>query len=85
MTVGEDFENAIIDVNNSVIKPTQSDALRLYGLFKLVKFGKNNSYKPSVFNFTGLAKWKAWTEASTLTEEEAMTQYITLAEKILHQ
>ena len=37
MTVGEDFENAIIDVNNSVIKPTQSDALRLYGLFKLVK------------------------------------------------
>lgn len=84
MTIEEDFEKAVSDVRNSVTTPTNEVALSLYGLFKLVKFGKNNSPKPSIFNFTGLAKWKAWTESSALTKEEAMVKYIDLVQKYLN-
>jgi len=83
MTLKEDFEKAVVDIKESGVKHSQEDLLRLYGLFKFVKFGKNDTRKPSIFNFTGLAKWKAWTKASSLTKEEAMIEYVVLVNKLI--
>ena len=83
MTLEEDFEKATDDAKHLVTKSKQKELLHLYGLFKLVKFGKNDARRPSILNFTGLEKWKAWTKASILTKDEAMEEYVALVKKLL--
>lgn len=45
--------------------------------------GDCNTERPGMFDFTGKAKWDAWSSAKGLSKEEAMTQYIATVQKFV--
>lgn len=84
-TLDKDFEQAQGHAKNLNNDLDTEDLLRLYGLYKQANFGKNTNPKPSIFNFKGLQKWKAWTSVADLTKDEAKTQYIKVVAKLLEE
>jgi acyl-CoA-binding protein len=47
-------------------------------LFKQATVGDNNTEEPGFFEFTGEAKWDAWTSKNGMSSEEAEKEYIAL-------
>jgi len=60
--------------------PTQADQLYFYKYFKQAKFGDNSTTRPGLLDFTGKAKWDAWTEVKGTSTEDAYNKYV---EKLL--
>jgi len=61
-----------------LLKPgvTDSELLKLYGLFKQSNFGDCNTEEPSkLFNVKENAKWHAWNSVRGLKKFEAMNKY----------
>ena len=46
--------------------------------FKQATVGDNNTEEPGMFDFTGKAKWDAWTSKNGMSSEEAEKEYIAL-------
>lgn len=42
--------------------PSDADRLALYGLYKQVTVGDNNTAKPGIFDLKAKAKWSAWND-----------------------
>ncbi|KDQ63498.1 hypothetical protein JAAARDRAFT_120214 [Jaapia argillacea MUCL 33604] len=60
------FHNAAAYLSNasSLSKVSNDTKLELYGLFKCLTVSSSpNSSRPSIFDFTGRAKWDAWSSA----------------------
>ena len=55
---------------------TNEDLLTLYGLFKQATVGDNTTSRPGFMDFTGKAKWDAWTKNKGVSTDTAMLQYI---------
>jgi diazepam-binding inhibitor (GABA receptor modulating acyl-CoA-binding protein) len=74
----------IDDFNASAVKAktlspntvTNEDLLTLYGLYKQATQGDNTTTRPGFMDFTGKAKWDAWTKNNGLSTDTAMLQYI---------
>ncbi|KAG6862508.1 hypothetical protein C0995_000056 [Termitomyces sp. Mi166 len=63
------------------IKPTTDD--QLYKPEKdIATVGDNNTTRPGLLDFTGKAKWDAWTEVKGTSTEDAYTKYV---EKLLEE
>ena len=75
------FKKAIEDVKNT--NPSQTDKLKLYGLYKQVNFGDNNESKPWSYQMEKSYKWQAWKDNSGKSKELCMDLYIKLVEKLL--
>ena len=75
------FKKAIEDVKNT--NPSQTDKLKLYGLYKQVNFGDNNESKPWSYQMEKSYKWQAWKDNSRKSKELCMDLYIKLVEKLL--
>jgi acyl-CoA-binding protein len=59
--------------------------LQLYGLFKYVTVSSlPASQRPSIFDFTGRAKWDAWTAAGNTysTKADAESRYLEIAQSL---
>ena len=59
---------------------TSENLLELYGLYKQANFGDNNMRRPSIFNYIGLSKWKAWKALESMSSEDAKQAYIKLVD-----
>tara|TARA_Y100000114_G_C11675760_1_gene286096 strand:+ start:324 stop:590 length:267 start_codon:yes stop_codon:yes gene_type:complete len=70
------FEEAVILVQNLDKKPTNNELLKLYGLYKQVKIGDNNTKKPDMFDLKGTMKWDYWMKEKGKDRELAMQDYI---------
>mmetsp|Transcript_6412 Transcript_6412/g.9613 ORF Transcript_6412/g.9613 Transcript_6412/m.9613 type:complete len:90 (+) Transcript_6412:77-346(+) len=68
---------------NNQIEASQDDRLRLYGLFKQITEGDNTSPKPGMFNLKAKLKWEAYEVCKGMSKEEAMKEYIALANQIV--
>tara|TARA_B110000967_G_C18397131_1_gene322774 strand:+ start:206 stop:457 length:252 start_codon:yes stop_codon:yes gene_type:complete len=77
----KDFKDAIDNIKKIIKKIDDKDILSLYGLYKQSNLGENTNPRPSIFNFVGLQKWKAWTAVSELPKDEAKIRYINLVKK----
>ncbi|KAI0264355.1 acyl-CoA-binding protein [Gloeopeniophorella convolvens] len=62
------------------IKPTQDDQLYFYSYYKQATIGDVNTERPGLLDFTGKAKWDAWSKVKGTTQEEAYAKYV---EKLL--
>jgi len=62
------------------VKPTTDDQLFFYQYFKQANLGDNDTVKPGFLDFTGKAKWEAWTSVKGTTKQEARAKYV---EKLL--
>jgi diazepam-binding inhibitor (GABA receptor modulating acyl-CoA-binding protein) len=57
-----DFDRAAEEVRQLKNKPTDSELLKLYALFKQGIVGDVNTDRPSFFDLKGRAKWDAWND-----------------------
>ncbi|OAF68068.1 D3,D2-enoyl-CoA isomerase [Intoshia linei] len=64
---------------------TNSEKLKLYGLYKQATIGKCNTSKPSLTDLIGKAKWAAWNKCAKFTKTEAEKEYTLLVEKIYNK
>ena len=76
MSNEELFEEAVILVQNLDEKPSNNELLKLYGLYKQVKSGDNNTPEPAMFNLKAKMKWEYWTKEKGKSREDAMQEYI---------
>ena len=75
----EEFESAAVRVKNLSKRPTDSDLLLLYGLYKQATEGSARvSQKPAIYDLKVTAKWNAWYANTGMTKTTAKTKYVEL-------
>ncbi|CAG8491566.1 13111_t:CDS:2 [Funneliformis mosseae] len=78
-TTAYTFLNDHPEINLS--NETKLKASNLYGHYKVVTVGKNDTAKPSLWDLRGRAKWDAWKEVENTPAEVAMQIYIETLEQ----
>ena len=63
-------------------RPSDEELLLLYGLFKQVQDGNNNTSKPWIFDVKGVKKWEAWNVQKGKNINTAKQEYIDLVEML---
>jgi acyl-CoA-binding protein len=83
MELKEQFLAAASESKNLSEKPSNDTLLQLYSLYKQASEGDVNIQPPSnPFDFVAKAKYEAWAALKGKTNEEAMTDYISLINKL---
>lgn len=77
------FNDASKKVESLNYRPSNEDLLKLYAYFKQVTEGDVSGVRPGGFDFKGAAKYDAWKSIKGMEKEEAMNEYIKLAEQLL--
>jgi len=73
-TVENDFKRALEDVQKT--NPDQDTKLKLYGLYKQIHEGDNNTSKPWSYQLEKSYKWQAWKNNSGRSKDDCMEEYI---------
>ncbi|CAG9759501.1 unnamed protein product [Ceutorhynchus assimilis] len=74
MGLNEDFTAAASKVRNFSKRPSDSDMLEIYSLYKQATVGDVNIAKPT--GGEALTKWNAWNGKKGLASNHAKEQYI---------
>ena len=61
-------------------QPSNELKLKLYGLFRQARDGDVHGPKPGLLDMVGKIKYEAWARRQGMTKDEAMRQYVVLAE-----
>lgn len=78
----QQFEQAAKALMALADRPDNDTLLRLYALYKQGAEGDVSGDKPGFFDFIGTAKYDAWEKLKGLDSEDAMKQYVALANKL---
>jgi diazepam-binding inhibitor (GABA receptor modulator, acyl-CoA-binding protein) len=70
------FKQASVDVKALTQRPSDSDMLALYALYKQATEGDASGDKPGFFDFVARAKFEAWESLKGTAPKEAMQRYI---------
>jgi diazepam-binding inhibitor (GABA receptor modulator, acyl-CoA-binding protein) len=70
------FEQASIDVKGLPRRPSDSDMLALYALYKQATEGDVSGKKPGFLDIVGRAKYDAWEGLKGTSAKDAMTRYV---------
>lgn len=84
MELKEKFESAVSRSKDLTRRPSNEELLQLYALYKQATEGDVSGDRPGGFDFKAIAKYDAWAEIKGRSKDQAMTDYISLVEK-LHQ
>jgi diazepam-binding inhibitor (GABA receptor modulator, acyl-CoA-binding protein) len=83
MELKEQFLAAAAESKNLSDRPSNDTLLQLYSLYKQASEGDLNTDPPSnPFDFVAKAKYEAWAALKGKTNEQAMTDYIALINKL---
>jgi diazepam-binding inhibitor (GABA receptor modulator, acyl-CoA-binding protein) len=83
MTTKEQFEQAVADSKLLTSRPDNNTLLLLYSLYKQATEGDAPGEGPSnPFDFIAKAKHDAWSKLEGVSDEDAMTKYIALVNKL---
>jgi diazepam-binding inhibitor (GABA receptor modulator, acyl-CoA-binding protein) len=77
------FETAAADVQNLSERPSNEDLLQLYALYKQATEGDVSGKRPGMTKFKQRAKYDAWADKKGTDRDEAMRQYVDLAERLI--
>jgi acyl-CoA-binding protein len=77
------FEKAARDVQMLSQRPDNETMLRLYALYKQATLGDNSRRRPGFTDVAGRAKYDAWNRLKGMSTDEAMQEYIDMAEMLL--
>ena len=79
--VEEAFQDALLRVK---ALPSQSNhvLLKLYGLYKQATEGDVGGDRPGTLDFRGRAKYDAWASRKGMSQEDAMMEYVEVAEEL---
>ncbi len=64
-------------------RPSNEELLELYGLYKQATAGDNKTSKPGMFDMKGQFKWKAWSDKSGISQEDAAEAYVALVDELI--
>lgn len=78
----KEFQNAADRVTNLSYRPSDTQLLELYGLFKQATIGDNETTSPWAIQVKERAKWDAWNSNKGMLKEEAMQNYIDLVNSL---
>ncbi|HNP88275.1 MAG TPA: acyl-CoA-binding protein [Kouleothrix sp.] len=76
------FEAAAAAIQNLPKRPDNNTLLQIYALYKQATTGDATGKRPGMFDMVGQAKYDAWAKLKGTTREQAMNQYIALAERL---
>lgn len=83
MDLKSQFEQAAADSKNLSEKPSNETLLQLYSLYKQATEGDVNAEPPSnPFDFVAKAKYEAWAGLKGTTQDNAMTGYVELVNRL---
>lgn len=83
MELKEQFETAVAESKSLSEKPSNETLLQLYSLYKQATEGDVNIDPPAnPFDFVAKAKYEAWSGLKGKTNEQAMTDYVSLVGKL---
>jgi acyl-CoA-binding protein len=82
--IGSRFEQVVARIKalpaDGPAQPPNELKLKLYGLFRQARDGDVHGPKPGLFDMVGKFKYEAWSGHQGMTKDEAMRQYVALAE-----
>ena len=78
----EKFEQALAKVKTLPSKPSSTDLLKLYGLYKQATEGDASGERPGGFDFKAAAKFDAWSKNKGLSSADAEQAYIALVDEL---
>jgi len=76
------LEEAVTLTKTFTTKPSNSELLKLYALYKQATEGDNTSERPGGFDFVASAKYNAWEAEKGKSKEVASDEYIALVQKL---
>ena len=83
--IKQSFKQYSEDVKKIKNKPSDSDLLILYGLYKQATIGNCNTDRPGFLDFKGKSKWDSWNNYKGKNKEEAMKLYIEKAKELIEK
>ncbi|HLT73222.1 MAG TPA: acyl-CoA-binding protein [Cyclobacteriaceae bacterium] len=85
MGLKEEFEMAVVDSRTLTRRPDNESLLQLYALYKQATEGDVTGERPGGFDFKAIAKYDAWMEKKSLSQEDAMREYVALVGRLRAQ
>ena len=85
MELQQQFNSAVARSKELTQRPSNTELLDLYALYKQSSEGDVSGDRPGGFDFKGIAKYDAWAELKGKTKDQAMQEYITLMDKLYQQ
>ncbi len=83
MELKEQFEQAVSESKQLPQKPSNETLLQLYSLYKQSTEGDVSADPPAnPFDFVAKAKYEAWAGQKGKTNAEAMSEYVSLVDKL---
>ena len=82
MSLQSDFQAAVDKTKNFSKRPDNQELLEMYALFKQATDGDISGDRPGGFDFKAIAKFDAWQEQKGKSKEQAMTDYVTLVNRL---
>ena len=76
------FTEAAERVKSLKKRPSDSELLELYGLFKQATSGDVSGDKPGLFDLKGRKKFEAWGKLKGTAQATAATTYVALVERL---
>ena len=78
MALVDDFNAAVAKSKDLTKRPSNTELLDLYALYKQATDGDVSGDRPGGFDFKAIAKFDAWTSKKGISKEQAMAEYVTL-------
>jgi acyl-CoA-binding protein len=78
MKLLDDFTAAVAKSKELTIRPSNSELLDLYALYKQATDGDVIGDRPGGFDFKAIAKFDAWASKKGISKEQAMNEYVAL-------
>jgi diazepam-binding inhibitor (GABA receptor modulator, acyl-CoA-binding protein) len=85
MALKDKFAAAQDAVQGLKKRPTNDQLLELYALYKQATVGDVEGERPGAFDFKGRAKHDAWAKRKGLKKDDAMKQYVALADALVEE
>ena len=85
MELQQQFDNAVARSKELTQRPSNTELLDLYALYKQASEGDVSGERPGGFDFKAIAKFDAWEGLKGKTKEQAMQEYVTLMDKLYQQ
>ena len=82
MSLQEQFEQAAAEVKRLSSRPSNTDLLELYALYKQGTEGDVTGERPGGMDFKGAAKFDAWKRQEGKGKEQSMQEYIELVKRL---
>jgi acyl-CoA-binding protein len=82
MALIDEFNIAVSKSKDLTKRPTNEELLDLYALFKQGTDGDVIGDRPGGFDFKAIAKFDAWSNKKGLSKDQAMTDYVSLMNRL---